>query len=135
MHKFGERDAHRIIQGTISAHGHDSVVVLELGPGDGAAFDHAQLHACLQRNFDGGAGDFSVAHGGVAVTDVEQSSLHIHRKIHGVAHAGFGRVHVAAEFRGDYRTACLTVGCRDSDAAAECSQGHTDGTIYIERFE
>ncbi len=102
VHEFGESDAHRIIQRTISANGHDGVVVLELGPGDGAAFDHAQLHARLQRNLDGGAGDFSIAHGGVSVADVEQSSLHIHRKIHGVTHAGFGRVHVAAEFGGDH---------------------------------
>src|SRR5208282_3445825 len=84
VHKFGESDAQRIIQRTISAHGHNGVVVLELRPGDSAALNHAQLHARLQRNLDGGAGNFSIAHGGVAVTDVEQSSLDIHRKIHGV---------------------------------------------------
>src|SRR6202521_2446593 len=135
VHKFGESDAHRIIQRAISANGHDGVVILELGPGDGAAFDHAQLHGRLQWNLDGGAGDFSVAHGGVAVADVEQSSLYIHRKIHGVAHAGFRRVHVAAEFRGDYRTARLTIGRRDPDAAEERMHGNLDGEIRIERLE
>ena len=135
MHKFGESDAHCIIQRTISANSHDGVIILELGPGDGPAFDHAQLHAGLQRNLDGGAGNFSVAHGGMAVADVEKSSLHIHWKIHGIAHAGFGRIHVAAKFRGDHRTARLAIGRRDSDAAEERMHGNPDGEIRIERLE
>src|SRR5208282_2120234 len=131
VHKLGERDAQRIIQRTISAHRHDGVVVLELGPGDGAAFDYAQLHARFQGNLDGGSGNFSVAHGGVAVANVEQSSLDIDGEVHGVAHAGFGRVHVAAEFRGDHGTAGLTIGGSDSDAAEERMHGNLDGEIGI----
>ena len=71
----------------------------------------------------------------MAVADVEKSSLHIHWKIHGVAHAGFGRIHVAAKFRGDHRTARLAIGRRDSDAAEERMHGNRDGEIRIERLE
>src|SRR5208282_3614216 len=113
----------------------DDDVVLELGPRDGAAFDHAQLHAGFQWNLDGGAGDFAIAHGGVAVTDVEQPSFYIHGKINRVADAGFGGIHVAAEFGGDDGTASFALGGGDADAAEERMQRNLHGEIGVVGLE
>src|SRR5208282_1633119 len=135
MHQFGEGDAHGIIQRTISTNRHNGVVVLKLRPGDGAPLDHAQLHARLQRNLYSGAGDFSIAHGGMAVADVEQSSLDVDREVNGIADARFWRIHVAAEFRGHHGTARLAIGGRDSDAAEERMHGNLHREIGIERLE
>src|SRR5579863_8919084 len=124
VHEFGEGNAEGVVEGAVGADRHDGVVVLKLRPGDGAAFDYAQLHAGFERNFDGGAGDFSVAHGGMAVANVEQAAFYVHWKINCVADAGFGRIHVASEFGWDYGTARLTLGGCDSDAAEERMEGN-----------
>ncbi len=89
------------------------------------------MHAGFQGNFDGGAGDFSVTHGGVAVADVEETSFYVHGKINRVADAGFGRIHVAAEFGGDDGAASLTFGGRDADAAEERMQRNLHGEIGV----
>src|SRR5690242_8900052 len=83
--QFGEGDAEGVVEGAIGADGHDGIVVLEAGPVDLAAFDDVDLHACGQRHFDGGAGDFAVAHGGVTVAHEEQGAWNVDGKVQGVS--------------------------------------------------
>src|ERR1039458_8570990 len=146
MHQFSEGNAQRVVQRTVGAYGHDGVVVLELRPGDGAALDHAQLHPRLQRNFDGRAGDFSVAHGGAAVANIEQSSLHVHRKINGcpptvvfyrvgnqqrllVAAAAFPST-IPKQFSSSHKTSAPWRDCR---TASCCTSGGGDSCWCRER--
>src|SRR5262249_19879012 len=120
--EFGEGDAQRVIERAVGAYGHDVVVVFKTRPVDFLSFDYAHLDARAQRDLDRRAGDLAVAHGGVAIAHEEHRARHVHREIHGVAGAGFGRIHVAAEGFGDHRGAGFATGRGDTDASEKRMQ-------------
>src|SRR5207245_11255427 len=109
IQQFSKSNTHRVFDGTISTDGHDRLVILKLRPLDSAPFNHAELNARLEWNLDRRPGNFTIAHRGMSITDVEKSSLHVHWKVHRVAHASFWRIHVPAELRRHDRTARLAI--------------------------
>src|SRR5438309_10627071 len=104
-HQVSKSNTQRVLDGTISNDGHDRLVILKLRPLDSAPFNHAELNARLEWNLDRRPGNFTIAHRGMSITDVEKSSLHVHWKVHRVADASFWRIHVPAELRRHDRSA------------------------------
>src|SRR5579864_1495063 len=111
------------------------MVVLKAWPADLLSFDDVDRNARMQRNFDGGAGNFSVAHSGMSIAHIKQRSGNVHRQIQGIAGAGFGGVHVAAELCRYDRAARLAIGGCYSYAAKERMERNFDGEIRVQRLE
>src|ERR1700733_1826198 len=119
MHQFSKSDAHRIVDGPRRADGHDRFVILKFRPLDGAPFNQAELNARLERNLDRRPGNFTIAHRGMSITDVEECSLHAHRKVYRIAHARFRGIHVPAELCRHDRAARLAIRGSYPDASEE----------------
>src|SRR5262249_39927626 len=97
--------------------------------------DHAHLHAAAQWDLESGAGDLAVTHGGVTVAHEQHGAGDVDGKINRVAHAGFGRIHVAAESFRDHRATCLAAGRGDTDTAEERMQRERYSKLRIERVK
>src|ERR1700676_2240744 len=99
--EFGESDAEGVVYWAVDSGGHDFLLVLEARPASSLPFQDIDLQPGAHRNFDGGAGDLSITHGGVSIAEIQKSALDVHGQIERVACAGFRCFHVAAEFRGN----------------------------------
>ncbi len=115
--QFGDGDAHGVVDGAIDAGGHEFVIVFEAGPVGGLPFHEFKAEFCFHRDFDGAAGNFAIAHGGVSIAEVKESAFDVDGKIEGVAGRDFGGVHVAAKFGGNDGAACFTMSRSNADAA------------------
>ncbi len=77
--QFGDGDADGVVDGAVDSGGHEFVIVFETGPAGGLALDEFEAEFGFHGDFDGAAGDFTIAHGGVAIAEVEERAFYIHR--------------------------------------------------------
>ena len=122
IHQLSKCDAQSIIQWPVSAYSHNVFVVLKAWPIDLLSLDHMHLNpGCVAgpqwqyrplRRHPWQRGHRPETAG----------ARRIHRKINGVADAGFGRIHVAAKRLRNNRTARFPTCRGDSDAAEEGMQ-------------
>src|SRR6476646_7939025 len=70
----------------------------------------------------------------MSIADVKEPSLHVHRKVDGVAHASFRRIHISAELRGHDRAARLAIRGSYADASKEGMNRYLDRKVRIERL-
>ena len=117
--EFGDGNADGVIDGAIDAGGHEFVIVFEAGPVGGLPFHEFKAEFGFHGDFDGAAGNFAIAHGGVSITEIEERAFDVDGEIKGVAGGDFGRVHVATEFSRDDGAARFTMSGSDADAAEE----------------
>jgi hypothetical protein len=89
----------------------------------------------MHGDFDGGAGDFAVAHDGVAVTKIEEGAGNIYGRIKRVAGGDFRRIRVAAKFRRNNRTARLAGRRSYADARQEWTERNFGLVGRVERLE
>src|ERR1700680_567483 len=71
----------------------------------------------------------------MAVAEIEEASFYVDGEIDGVADAGLGRVHVAAKFGRDQRTAGLAIRGGNADASEERMHGNLHREVGVERLE
>jgi hypothetical protein len=133
--QLGEGDAHGVIYRAVDSDGHDFPFVFEARPAGVLSLDYVELQARFHGNFDGGAGDFAVAHGGMAIAKIKERARNIHGQIKGVADGNFWGVHVASEFGGDDGAACFAVGWGDADASEKRVKRDFHFVIRIERLK
>src|SRR6267143_3804122 len=71
----------------------------------------------------------------MAVAEIEKASFYVDGEIDGVADAGLGRVHGAAKFGRDQRTAGLAISRGNADASEERMHGSLHREGGVERLE
>ena len=131
-YQFGEGDAHRVIDGTIDARGHDFFFVFESWPASVFPLHEIELQSGLHGNFDGTARNFAVTHGGVTIAKIKERSGHVHGQIECVSRGDLRRIHVAAEFRGHDGAARFSVGGSDTDAPKKWMERNFHLVVGIE---
>src|SRR5580698_3613924 len=134
-HQLRIRNPQCIINRTIDPRGHYFFVVLKARPACRLALDQINLQSRAHRNLDCATRNFAIAHRGVSVAEIEQPSRDVHRKINCVAHRCFRRVHVAAEFRRDDRTARLSRSRRHANAPKKRMQRNLHFEPRIQRLK
>jgi hypothetical protein len=133
--QFGVGDAESVVERTVDARGHEFVFAFEARPHGVLPFYDFELKAGTHGDFDGGAGDFAVAHDGVAVTKMEERAGNIYGRIKRVAGGDFRRIHVAAKFRRNNRTARLAGRRSYADAPKEWTEKNFGLVGRVERLE
>src|SRR4029077_16317461 len=71
----------------------------------------------------------------MAVAEIEEAPFYVDGEIDVIADAGLGRVHVAAKFGGDQRTAGLAISWGNADASEERMYGNLHREVGVERLE
>ena len=133
--EFSESDAEGVVNRAVDACAHDFVIVFKARPVGVLGFDEVDAQTGFHGHFDGGARDFAVTHGRVAVTEIEQTASDVDRKIERVSGRDFGSVHVAAKFRRNDRAAGFAIGGSDSDTAKKRVEREFYFEVGVERLE
>src|ERR1041385_552202 len=115
--QLSEGDAQGVVKRSISADGHDVLLIFKARPVDLLALDHMHLNTLAESDFQRCACDFTISLHGMSITHEEHGAGSIYGKIDGVAGAGFRRIHVAAECFRNNRAARLTACGRYTNAA------------------
>src|SRR5882762_3944970 len=71
----------------------------------------------------------------MAVAEIKEASFYVDGEIDGVADAGLGRVHVAAKFGRDQRTAGFAISGGNADASEKRMHGNLHREVGVERLE
>lgn len=133
--EFGDGDADGVVHGATDAGGHEFAVVFEARPASALPFHELETEFGSHGNFDGTASDLAVAHGAVAIAEIEKRPGNIDWEIEGVAWRDFGSVHIAAEFGGDDGAASFAVGGSDADATEEGLERKLRFEVGVESLE
>src|SRR5258708_13100778 len=89
---------HRLIERARIPDRENIIRILAARPTDPLFFDQTDRELDVHRNFDPGADDFSIALGGVSVSDMQQGSRHEYREVDRNAGDESALIHVAPMF-------------------------------------